>query len=214
MSRPTNDQASLRLEDSFALDDLWRTTVGLPEGDSKEKALVLLAEVLEKERVHYAIIGGVAIQVWTEEPRTTRDIDVALAKYSDLPVKALEAAGFEHVAKFEYSDNWRAPGRGVRRQRTAVQFSAGRLTPGTVDRSIPYDIFHGPQLLVAALPDLLRLKFEAALEPRRRASKRISDFSDIRRLIEEHPRLASEVSDLRHLLEQVQTLIAEDTKRL
>jgi len=34
-----------------------------------------LADLLEKERVRYAVIGGIAVQLYTEEPRTTRDID-------------------------------------------------------------------------------------------------------------------------------------------
>jgi Nucleotidyl transferase AbiEii toxin, Type IV TA system len=189
--------------------------VGLPEGDSKERALVQLAELFEKHNVPYAIIGGVAIQIWTEEPRTTRDIDVALASYDDLPREALIGAGFKHEGAFEHSDNWRAPGPGSRRQRTVVQFSVDKLTPETVARAEVYDVLGGPRLLVASLPDLLRLKLEAALEPRHRQSKRTSDLADVQRLVEEHPDLAGGVPDLRVMLvlARVRVLMDEDARK-
>jgi hypothetical protein len=212
--RPSLSQVAARLEDSFALDDLWRSTVGLPEGDSKEKALVRLATVLEEQGVRYAIIGGVAVQVWTEETRTTRDIDVALAHTDDLPRVALAGAGFELDGRFEHSENWRAPGTEARRHRTAVQFSVDELTPGTVERAEVFDVLHGPRLRVASLPDLLRSKLEAAVGSRRRPSKRTSDLSDIQRLVEEHPDLARQVPDLATLIARVQALIAEDTRLL
>jgi hypothetical protein len=193
---------------------MWRTTMGLPEGDSKERALVDLVGLLDKHGVPYAIIGGIAVQVWTEEARTTRDIDVALASYDDLPRVALVAAGFKHERTFEHSDNWRAPGTEPRKQRTAVQFTVDKLTPRTVQRAEVYQIGVGLALRVASLPDLLALKLEAALEPRRRGSKRASDYSDIKRLIEEHAELAGEVPDLPDLLARVRTLMAEDDRKL
>jgi hypothetical protein len=42
----------------------------------------------------YAVIGGVAMQLYTEEPRTTADLDIALRSHDDLPREKLEAAGF------------------------------------------------------------------------------------------------------------------------
>ena len=68
MPRPSPHQIATRLKDGFALDDMWRTTMGLPEGDTKEKVLTQIAAILQKHAVPYAIIGGVAVQVWTDEP--------------------------------------------------------------------------------------------------------------------------------------------------
>jgi hypothetical protein len=121
---PTAAQAHERLQDGFALDQLWGLTMGLPDGDTKEAALRQLADLLEKERVHYALIGGIAVQLYTKEPRTTRDIDLALASYEDIPTSALERAGFEHEGRFDHPDNWRAPGLAPRKQHTAIQFTA------------------------------------------------------------------------------------------
>ena len=78
MGTLTSQQAQDRLTVSYALDHLWSETMGLPQGDSKEQPLYLVAQLLERERVPYALIGGVALQLHSEEPRTTLDIDVAV----------------------------------------------------------------------------------------------------------------------------------------
>ena len=67
--------------------------MGLPDGDSKEGPLRLVAQLLEREGVPYALIGGVAVQLHTEEPRSTLDIDLAVPTYADVPRQALLAAG-------------------------------------------------------------------------------------------------------------------------
>jgi hypothetical protein len=98
--------------------------MGLKAGDTKEKPLRLVAGLLEREGVAHALIGGVAVQLHTEEPRTTRGIDLALRAYSDVPREALIQAGFQHTGRFEHSDNWLSPVSGEHRERTVVQFSA------------------------------------------------------------------------------------------
>jgi hypothetical protein len=168
--------------------------MGLPEGDTKEGALRALAGALAKDRVPYALIGGVAVQLYSEEPRTTADIDVALASYDDLSHESLQAAGFKHERLFDHSDNWRAPGDGPRKQRIAIQFTVDKLTPGTVERAATIRV-RGMRLRVAALPDLVRLKLEAAEEPQRRGSKRLSDITDVQRLLEANPEIADDVPD-------------------
>ena len=174
--------------------------MGLPKGDSKEPALAGLAGVLRKARTPYALIGGVAIQLYFEAPRTTADIDVALASYDDLPCGLLKAAGFTFEQTFAHSENWRAPGRQSRKLRTAVQFTVDKLTPTTVERAAAFRV-RGMRLNVATPSDLVRLKLEAAEEPARRPSKRLSDITDVQRLLETHPEVAREVPDALERLE-------------
>jgi len=81
-----------RLATGYALDSLWGETMGLPDRDSKARPLRLVAELLERERVRYARIGGVAVQLHTREPRTTLDIDFDVLVYADVPAEALLAA--------------------------------------------------------------------------------------------------------------------------
>jgi hypothetical protein len=202
MPRPTPAQISDRLSTSFALDDLWRETMGLPDGDTKERALRDLATVLSAAGTRYALIGGVAIQLYSEEPRTTLDLAIALASYDDIPRLKLEAAGFQQEGVHEHSENWRAPGTEPRKRRTAIQFSVDRLTSATVARAETFKIGDF-EIRVATMADLVRLKLEAAEAPTRRPSKRLSDLRDILSLLEEHPEIEAEVPDARRRVAQV-----------
>ncbi len=164
--------------------------MGLPQAD-KESAILEVARIFGEAGVPYAIMGGVAVQIHTEEPRTTLDIDIALKSKSDIPVEALLDAGFKHEGTFEFSDNWRAPGHLPRKQRTAVQFSADALTAEAVDHAGTVTL-GGVEIQVVSPRDLVLLKLAAALEPKRRKSKRITDYGDIVRLLEEHPGLGEQ----------------------
>jgi hypothetical protein len=164
--------------------------MGMMPGDTKERPLRLVAEILNRERVAYAVIGGVAVQLRTAEPRTTLDIDVAVPRFEDVPRAALEAAGFEHVGRHEHSDNWLAPGRGDAVPRVAVQFSAEDVgIAAAVAGAELTDLGDGLRMRVATPADLVVLKLAAAAEPRRRPSKRQHDIGDVVALLEEHPDL-------------------------
>jgi hypothetical protein len=188
----TSGQVRDRLTMGYALDNLWSETMGLPSGDSKEKPLRLIAELLERERVPYALIGGFALQVHSEEPRSTFGIDLAVPRYEDVPRQALLDAGFEHTGRHEHSDNWRAPGPGPLKLRTAIQFSAEDTgIADAVARADTVDLEDGLRLRVASVADLVTLKLVAAEDPKRRPSKREHDIADVLALLEEHPELRS-----------------------
>ncbi|HEY3252790.1 MAG TPA: nucleotidyl transferase AbiEii/AbiGii toxin family protein [Polyangiaceae bacterium] len=187
MAPPTAAEAEQRLRESYALDLLWGETMGLPPGDTKEGALRQVISVLEAAHTAYALIGGVALQLHSKEPRTTLDIDLAVEKFSDVPADALRSAGFEHEARFLHSDNWRAPGAAPRTQRTAIQFSAEDVgIEAAVQHARAFEV-DGMTLRVAMPADLVLLKLAAAEEPRQRAKKRRQDFLDIITLIEDYP---------------------------
>jgi hypothetical protein len=213
MPRPSPALSRERLRTSFALDELWRTTTGLPEGDTKERALQLLIKVLSTRKTPYAIIGGVAVQLYSREPRTTRDIDIALASCADIPRAALTEAGFKRERRFEHSENWRAPGKQARRLRTAIRFSVDKLTPGTVERAETLRV-RSLRLRVAALPDLVRLKLAAAEEPAPRPSQRQSDVADVIRLLEEHPELQRQVPDAKPRVARIARQVASSLDAL
>lgn len=176
----------------FELDHLWAQTMGMAPGDSKERPLRLLAEVLDRERVPYALIGGLAVQIRTVEPRTTLDIDVAVPRFSDVPAEALVAAGFKHTGRHGHSDNWRAPGEGPAIAMTAVQFSAEDVgIADAIARAETAILADGVRLRVATAADLVVLKLAAAAEPGRRPSKRQHDVADVVALLELHPELRS-----------------------
>jgi len=177
--------------------------MGLPPGDTKEQPLRSVVSVLEASGTKYAVIGGVAMQLYSQEPRTTLDIDLAVAKYDQIPSSALMKAGFVHEGRHPHSDNWRAPGSAPREQRTAIQFSSEDVgIELAVSRARTIDA-GGFQLRLATAGDLLVLKLAAAEEPRRRPSKRRQDLLDIITLAEEHPSAALAVPQLRERIERL-----------
>jgi hypothetical protein len=195
MADPSTVEFRERLGHSYALDLLWREMMGLA-GDTKEQPLRAVITVLEATGTSYALIGGVAMQLYSQEPRTTLDIDLAVVAFDKIPVAALKSAGFTHEGRQEHSDNWRAPGTEPRRQRIAVQFSSEDVgIEAAVAGARTIDV-GGFQLRVAAPPDLLVLKLAAAEEPRRRPGKRRQDLLDIITLSEEHPEAAQSVPEL------------------
>jgi len=180
----------IRLAVGFRLDSLWAETMGIDSSDTKERPLRLVAELLNRAGVAYALIGGVALQIHTTEPRTTLDIDVAVPRFADIPRAALLAAGFDHTGRHEHSDNWRAPPAGPGSLRTAVQFSAEDVgIADAVSHAELTDLADGLRMRVATPADLIVLKLAAAAEPRRRPSKRQHDLADVVALMEEYPEL-------------------------
>lgn len=179
-----------RLFVGFGLDHLWAESMGLVPGDTKERPLRLVAEVLDRSGTPYALIGGLAVQMRTAEPRTTLDIDVAVPTFADVPREALLAAGFDHAGRHDHSDNWLAPATGSAAPRIAVQFSAEDVgIAEAVAGAEPSELADGVSLRVATASALIILKLAAAAEPRRRPSKRQHDIADVVALLEEHPDL-------------------------
>lgn len=177
--------------------------MGLPPGDTKEQPLRSVVAVLDASGTNYAVIGGVAMQLYSREPRTTLDIDLAITKYNQIPSTALLDAGFVHEGRHPHSDNWRAPGPGPRGQRTALQFSSEDVgIELAVSRACTIDA-GGFHLRLATIGDLLVLKLAAAEEPRRRPGKRRQDLLDILTLADEQPSAAMAIPQLRERVERL-----------
>lgn len=177
--------------------------MGLPDGDTKAGPLRAVVGVLEAAGTRYAVIGGVAVQIYSQEPRTTLDVDLAVARFDQIPRDALAKAGFVHEGRHEHSDNWRAPGVGSTSDRIAIQFSAEDVgIEQAVARAQIVDA-GGFLLRLASPADLLVLKLAAAEEPTRRPYKRRIDLVDIINLSEEHPDAAESVAMFRERVERL-----------
>ena len=189
MPQPSAEQFAERFELGITLDHLWGETMGLP-ADDKENVLASLIDVMRHEAIPYAVMGGVAVQLYTEEPRTTADVDIALHNRDDIPRESLVKAGFTYDGSYRWSENWRAPAPASthRRRRISVQFSADDLMSASVDRAV--EVRAGDlSFPLVTMDDLILLKLAAAEEATRRVSKRQQDVTDIARLLEEHPEL-------------------------
>jgi hypothetical protein len=175
------------LEIGFELDQLWHALRGEME-TTKRPALVALGRVLRDADVLYAVTDGIALQVHQSDPRTTLDIDLAIARLDVLPRMALEAAGFQHRGRFEHSDNWIGPSG------EPVQFTDDPALLPALGRAVEIDL-DGVPLRVIQRVDLLHEKIRAGSDPARRGSKRLQDFADAKAILEETPELRVELSE-------------------
>jgi hypothetical protein len=176
-----------RIDVGFLLDRQWHALRGEME-TSKRPALMALARVLAESATEYAIIGGIAMQVHSVEPRTTLDIDLAVKAFDAIPRTALESAGFRSSGRFAHSDNWLGP-EGV-----PVQFTDDPELALALAGAVELEL-DGVPLRVIGPADLLHEKLRAGTDPARRRSKRLQDLVDAQRLIEESPELRSELSE-------------------
>jgi hypothetical protein len=173
------------LETGFLLDRQWHwMRTGMEQ--SKKPALLAVGRVLFETRTPYALIGGLALQVHQEEPRTTVDIDLAVLDREAIPQEALEAVGFSRTGQFEHSENWRGP----EPEGTPVQFTDDPALAAAVGRAEEIEL-DGVPLRVIIPSDLLHEKLRAAADPARRRSKRLQDFADAQGLLEAFPDLAA-----------------------
>jgi len=184
------------LEAGFILDRQWFLLRGEMER-TKRPALLALAQVFTEAKVPYAIIGGVALQVHQAEPRTTLDIDVAVAASGQIPRTQLETAGFTWTGSFSHSENWVGP------EGTPVQFTDDPAFVEAIKRAEEIEL-EDVRLRVISRVDLLHAKLRAAADPARRRSKRLQDLADAQALIESIPTLVQELTaEERTLLDQL-----------
>jgi hypothetical protein len=141
-----------------------------------------LIEVLERLEIPWCMIGGLAVNYWSQEPLATADVHVVIAhERVQQAVEALETAGFKSK-RFEWSINLKGSSK------VSVQISTEEFYQYFPARSIAADV-HGILMRVASLNDTLAGKIVAWRDNARRASKRQKDLLDIMRLVESHPEL-------------------------
>jgi hypothetical protein len=137
----------------------------------KEQTVSSLARVLAAAGVPYAVIGGLAVQFRSSDPRTTLDVDVAVLTYADVPGPALEAAGFRRLQRHAHSENWLGP------DGTPVQFTDDPELAAAVNEAEVQPL-QDTSLRIATAFQLVRAKLRAARDPSRRRSKRLIDLAD------------------------------------
>jgi hypothetical protein len=152
---------------------------------SKLRSVTGLARVFHDADVPYAVIGGVALQMWSAEPRTTIDLDVAVRSYDSFPRVALQRAGFV-PDKPSHSEAWTGP------DGAPVQFTDDAAFAQAVrhpeKRKLVDVVLH-----VAPVVEIIRAKLRAADDPARRRSKRMQDMTDAVALAEQHPAVAKKL---------------------
>ncbi len=156
--------------------------------NSKEDILEKFLKILNKYKIPYAVIGGVACNAYCE-PVVTQDVDcvVPLGKIDEL-VEILKKEGFK-VKKFPYSINITQESSDIR-----IQIQLDKDYEPFLKRTISKEVM-GYKMQVARKEDVLISKIKAYKDKTRRLSKRTKDLSDIQRLIENYPELLKLVPD-------------------
>lgn len=172
-----------------------------------EDALRQIAKDLRNQGKPWALIGGLAVSA-RAEPRTTRDVDVAVAVASDkeaeLVIFRLQALGYTVLAVLEQEATGRLST--VRLRPPAEEeggvlvdllFASSGIEPEIAQAAEELDVLSGFRVPVARTGHLMALKILA-----RNDRERPQDFDDLRALrLEAEPR---DLEDARVALQLIQ----------
>lgn len=144
-----------------------------------------LTALLQREGVRYCVVGGQAVNAYTE-PLVSLDLDLVIASDELARLEPLLAERFR-LERHPHSLNVSSPGSDLR-----VQVQLDERYGPFIQRASVRDVL-GMALPVASVEDTLQGKIWAAMDPTRRASKRQKDLADIARLLERFPQLRARV---------------------
>jgi predicted nucleotidyltransferase len=155
-----------------------------------ETALRLTAEGLRETRLGWAVVGGLAVSA-RAEPRTTRDVDIAVAVDGDVEAEValyrLQVRGFAVVSVVEQAARHRLATARLRSSDQRIRgilvdllFASSGIEPELVERAEEIEIVPGLSVPVARTGHLLALKALA-----RNDRDRPQDLDDIRALLRE-----------------------------
>ena len=150
-----------------------------------QEALDRLAADLKELDLEWAVVGGLAVSA-RAEPRTTRDVDVAVVAAGDREaeqlVSRLTARGYLIEAVLEHrmtgrmaTVRFRAPGESLQGVLIDLFFASSGVEPEVVEAADLLELWPGMSVPVATTGHLLALKVLAS---------RPKDLEDIRWLLE------------------------------
>jgi len=151
--------------------------------NGKKDVLEPFLDSLNKAKVRFCIIGGLAVNAYTE-PIVSLDLDIVVSasqfqKLTSILPRAAKTKWFAH------SLNILLPGSDVR-----IQVQTDERYQCFLRRARKKSVL-GYEMPVAHVQDVLQGKIWAALDESRRPSKRQKDLADILRLIEYKKNLAA-----------------------
>lgn len=152
---------------------------------SKEKRDILqeFVALLRKKKIPFCVIGGLAVNAYTE-PVVSLDLDlVVVADRLEETLQSLKKR--VTTKKFPNSVNISCFNSDVR-----IQIQTDPRYQDFISRAAPGDIL-GYKLPVAKIEDVIQGKIWAAQDETRRPSKRQKDLADILRLVEAKRALVS-----------------------
>jgi hypothetical protein len=150
--------------------------------NNKSDIIQVLLDILSQTGSRYCVIGGLAVNAYTE-PVVSLDLDVvAAADNIGAICETAKKSGLK-IEQFEHSVNITSESSDLRIQlQTDSRYQNFLSAPR--DRNVL-----GYTMKVARLEDVLQGKVWAYMDKARRKSKRQKDLADILRIIEEYPQL-------------------------
>jgi hypothetical protein len=147
----------------------------------QEDILQQMLDLLNKMKVDYCVIGGLAVNAYVE-PVVSLDLDLVVV--TEATDNLLKAAGkIFYIEKFPRSMNLSSTKSDLR-----IQLQTDPRYQAFIPRSSIKEVI-GYEMKVAAVEDVLQGKIWAYFDEQRRKSKRYKDFADISRLVEAYPYL-------------------------
>jgi len=162
--------------------DVWKA-VAIDRSNFRDN----LVDMLAKHSIHYCVIGGQGVNAYTE-PLIDLDFELVVAVNQIELLESLMRSRFK-VERIPNSLNVPAEGSDSR-----VQIQTDPRYFGFPARADIRSVL-GIPLPVARIEDLLQGKIWAALDPKRRPSKKRKDLLDIERLVEANPELNSRLPE-------------------
>ena len=164
--------------------------------NGKSDVIQLFLDQLEKLEIDYCVIGGLAVNAYTD-PVASLDLDLVLAieDIEKLLKQLSPPNGKFTVEKFPHSINLAHPDSDLRIQIQTDKRYQSFIQNASVKKVLGYE------MKVASLEDLLNGKVWAYSDDERRKSKRQKDLADIMRLVESHPQLNDALpEDIRNII--------------
>ncbi len=151
--------------------------------NGKDDVLEAFLGSLNKAKIKFCVIGGLAVNAYTE-PVVSLDLDIVISsvqvpKLPSVLPRSAKTKSFAHSLNIEFS------GSDVR-----IQVQTDERYQPFLRRSRKKSVL-GYEMPVAHVKDVLQGKIWAATDESRRASKRQKDLADILRLIESRKNLAA-----------------------
>ena len=149
--------------------------------NGQEDIIQQLLDLLNKIKIDYCVIGGLAVNAYVEP---VVSLDLVLVIVAESLNKMIQAVGkLFNVEKFTHSINLSSSKSDLR-----IQLQTDLRYQAFIPRSSLKNVM-GYKMKVATIEDILQGKIWAYTDEQRRKSKRQKDLADIFRLIESYPNL-------------------------
>ena len=155
--------------------------------NGEEDILQRLLELIEKLKVEYCVIGGLAVNAYVD-PVVSLDLDIVIVASALKNLIVVAEKSFKGE-KFAHSYNLSSPKSDLR-----IQMQTDSRYQEFIPRSLIKEVM-GYRMKVASLEDVLQGKIWAYSDEQRRGSKRQKDLADIFRIVETYPEFKNKLPE-------------------